>query len=236
MLYLNEFMRFLFKSLWAFILYASWSCLLMGLFVTDADFWCRSKDFHHGQVLLGRAHGWARPGCKELETSPAAVLLGQGWWPQGLKWGPGLRAGWGEPWRRLGRASQMHCCPQDPDILLTWSLDELVLLHFQWVAPRWVPGHASACAPSSGVQLAGCASNGSITMGMFPLLFRWKLDVIVGICLTKNFKVWPKLFYRLCIGKLLPFSPKCSHLLEIVLAVQLVPGIPHRHLGQVAQE
>lgn len=92
----------------------------MGLFVTNAGFWCGAEDFHHGQVLLGRAHGWAGP------------LPGQG--PGGLQGGPRPWAGWGKPWRRLGRDSQVHCCPQDPDTLLIWLLDELVLLHFPWVA------------------------------------------------------------------------------------------------------
>lgn len=31
-----------------------------------------------GWAMLSRAHGWAGPGCGELEAGPAVVLLGQG--------------------------------------------------------------------------------------------------------------------------------------------------------------
>ena len=46
--------------------------------MTNAGFWCGSEDFRHGQVLLVVACGRARQSCGELETSPAAALLGQG--------------------------------------------------------------------------------------------------------------------------------------------------------------
>lgn len=40
----------------------------------------------------------ARQGCAELETSPAAALLGQrADSPRCLTWGPGSWAGWGQP-------------------------------------------------------------------------------------------------------------------------------------------
>lgn len=123
-------------------------------------------------------------------------------------------------WRRLGRDSQVHCCPQDPDTLLIWLLDELVLLHFPWVALRGVPGHASTCTPASGAELTGCTLRGTITTGR-SLPFRRKLDVIAGICPTKMFRIWAKLLYRLYIGKLLLLSRKCGHLLGKALAVRL---------------
>jgi len=81
-----------------------------------------------------------------------------------------------------------------------------------------------------------CALQGSIAVGMLSLPFRRKLNVIAGICLTENFRIWPKLPYRLCTGKLLPLSLKSSHLLGTELAVQLPSGIPCHHLGQVAWE
>jgi len=69
---------------------------------------------------LGRAHGWSRQGCGELETGPAVALLGQGLM---ALWGP--RWGLGPWWcpedsvSRLGLFRALH-----------WQNDLVHPLHF----------------------------------------------------------------------------------------------------------
>lgn len=59
-------------------------------------------------TFLGRAWGRARTWGMAVGNWRPALLQrgwGSGWWPQGImKWGPGPRAGWGEPWGGAGRA------------------------------------------------------------------------------------------------------------------------------------
>lgn len=58
---------------------------------------CGSKSLRVSSLPVWQL-AWARQESGELETGPSVASLGQGLTLQGLTRGPGLWAGWGEPW------------------------------------------------------------------------------------------------------------------------------------------
>lgn len=150
MFYLNEFIRFLFKSLWAFILYTSWSCLFTWLFVTNFDFWRGSAagSWHGprpGRARLWGAGDWFCCVISGAETDDPGV------WHRGLGCGQGRRSsggGWAGAVRPTAVLRTWHTLNRVPG----WAGVASLALG----ALRWVPGRASACALGAGVGLAAC--------------------------------------------------------------------------------